>query len=58
MFVHRNNLTKAKQVADELADYFSVTYYVVSTSMGLHVEREKPEDVQLIVHTATPKEKP
>lgn len=50
-----NNLTKAREQAQANADTFGIPYYVVTTSMGLAVEREAPRDTSRIIVTALPR---
>lgn len=48
------NFDGAKKQAQANADTFGVPYYIVSTTMGIAVEREIPADETRIVATALP----
>jgi hypothetical protein len=53
-FVSRSNLTAATRQAQANALSFGRPYYIVSTSMGLNVERDAPRNADLLVRTVYP----
>lgn len=53
MGAYGTNLTRAKKQANANAWTFGRPYYVVSTSAGLYVQREKPANPDSIVYVAT-----
>jgi hypothetical protein len=49
-----NNLTKAREQAKANADTFNVCYFIVATSMGVEVTRERPVDESRIIEICIP----
>jgi hypothetical protein len=49
-----DSMTESRAQAQANADHFRCRYYVVRTTAGLRVERERPRDPELVLHEARP----
>lgn len=50
----RQDFTAAKARAVDLAAYFNVPFYVVATTAGFYVERDRPGDMDRALFIAFP----